>query len=210
MADFNECQLRDKMDEFDRDEGLKNLVKNCNEEMLTMERQNDKDWLRIKLDVKTHSIHASFCVRNEEELVEKLLHTTDADRSSLETNIKEVRGEFDKNLKKLENAYMKMERYLNKLGYSRLREQACVKNKAVAVALHAQDELKTKVEKGELDRADPAMVEANGAAKEAVDKHMASVYSAFHGPRHREKVRKRKLEEGQNQDSKRTGKDTSH
>ena len=191
MAGFDECHLRGKMDELDRDEGLKNLVKNCDEEMSIMGREKDKDWLRIKVDVKTHSIHVSFCVQNEEELVEKLLHTTDADRSSLETNIKEVRGEFDKNLKKLENAYMTMERYLNKLGYSRLREQACVKNKAVAVALHAQDELETKIEKGELDPDDPAIAEANRAAKEAVDEHAYSVRVA----RSTEQRRKRRLGE---------------
>ena len=200
-SDFTKCQLRSKLDAFDSDEGLKNLVKNCDEEMLIMERQEDEDWLRIKSEVDVRHRLALSHVQTEKEMVERYLQATDASRSNWESDIKEVRVLFNRELKKLQNAYTSMESHLNKLGYSRLREQSCVKNKAVAVALQAQDELKAKIEKGELDPDDPKVREekadADRAAKAAVDKHMTSVYKAAFDARKREERKKRKIEEEQ-------------
>ena len=180
--DFTECQLRGKLDAFDSDEGLKNLVKNCDDEMLIMGRQEDKDWLRMKSKANEHRQFVSIYSQNEEELVKRYLQATGASRSSWENRIKEVRARFDNHLQDLEKAYTKWERYLTKLGYSRLREQSCVKNKDVAVALHAQDEVNTKIEKGELNPADPNVyeekAEADRVAKEVVNKHMKSVKEA--------------------------------
>ena len=198
MADFTEYQLRGKLRAFDSNEGLKNLVKNCDEEMLIMGRQKDKDWVRIKFDANKHRQIISILMQNEEELVTEYLQATDADRSSLETKIKEKRDEFDGHLRSLENAYTRMEKHLIKLGYSGLREQGCAKNKDVAVALHAQDELETKIKNRELDPADPKVyeekTEADRVAIGFVGEHVNSVRAARIAQQRKER-KKRKLGE---------------